>query len=84
MGPKLVLKLRVLAEVLQAGGEQASSRFLTGGEEEGRRPHDGGHLGRRTVRVRGERQIGQHVDSRFTAAVLDIGGEPVIEPGEGC
>ena len=50
--PQLVLELGVLAEVLQADGEQAGGRLLAGGEQERRRPYDRSHLRRRPVGVR--------------------------------
>ena len=80
---QLVLELRVLGEVLQGSGEEAGCRLLARGEEEGRDAHDRGDVGRRPVRVLGECEVGDDVGARLAAAVLDVGGEPVVEPREG-
>ena len=58
VGSQLVLELGILAEVLQADGEQPGRRLLTGREEERRRAHHGRHVGRGPVRIGAERQIG--------------------------
>ena len=78
--PELVLELGLLGEVLQRGREQTGGRLLTCGEQEGGRSHDRDDLGRGSVGVRRERQIGQHVLARLAPPVLDVLGEPVVEP----
>ena len=78
--PQLVLELGVLGEVLQRGGEQTGGRLLAGGEQERRRAHDRRHLGRRPVGVGRQRQVGEHVLARLAAPVLDVLGEPLVEP----
>src|SRR5581483_10857532 len=80
--PKLVLDLRVLAQVLEGGGEQAGRGLLSGSEEERRRTDHGGHRRRGAVRVRGHRQLREDVVSRLAAPFLDIAGEPFVESGE--
>ena len=42
------------AQVLQADGQEPRRRLLAGGEEEGRRPHDVGDVGRATRRDRSQ------------------------------
>ena len=79
---ELVLQLGLFGEVPQRAGEQAGGRLLTGGEQERRRAHDRDDIGRGPVRVRREREIGEHVVARRAPAVLDVLGEPVVEPAE--
>ena len=78
--PELVLELGVLGEVLQRNGEQACGRLLTGGEQEGRGAHHGGHVGHGPVRVRRQRKVGQDVLSGLAPSVLDVLCEPFVEP----
>ena len=82
VGAELVLQLGVLGEVLQRGGEQARGRLLAGGEQERRGPHDRGDLGDRAVGVGRQRQVGEHVLARLAPPILDVGGEPLVEPAE--
>ena len=72
VGPELVLEVRILGQVLERGGQQASGRLLTGGKEERGRPHDRSHLGSRSVGILGHGQVGQHVVAGLTAPVLDV------------
>ena len=80
--PQLVLQLGVLGEVLERRGEQPGGGLLAGGEQERRGSHDRGHVRDAAVGVGGQRQVGEHVLARFAPAVLDVGGEPLVEPGE--
>ena len=80
--PQLVLELRVLGQVLQGRREQPRRRLLPGGEQERRGSHYRGDIWRRTVWIGGESQIGEDVMTRFAPAVLDVLGEPLVEPGE--
>ena len=80
---ELVLELGILREVLERRGEQARRRLLAGGEQERRGAHDRDHVGRRSVGVLRERQVGEDVAPRLAAAFLDVRGEVVVEPPEG-
>ena len=71
------------ARYFERGGEEPSGGLLTGGEEERRRTHDRGDLGRGAVGVLGERQVGEDVGPRLAASVFDVGREVVVEPGQG-
>ena len=82
VGPQLVLQLRVLGQVLQRRGQQAGRRLLAGGEQERRGPHHRGDLRRGAVGVGGQRQVGEHVLARLAPPVLDVLGEPLVEPGQ--
>ena len=57
--PQLVLEFGVLAEVLEADGEQPGRRLLAGREQERGGPDDRGHLGRGAVGVGAQGQIGE-------------------------
>ena len=82
MSPQFVLEFGVLAEVLEADRQETGRSFLARGEQEGRRPHDVGHVGGRAVGVGGEREVGQDITLWLTAAVFDVLGEPIVEPLE--
>ncbi len=70
------------ASSFSAPGEQAGGGLLAGREQERRRPHDRGHLGRGPVRVGRQRQVGEHVGARLAPPVLDVLDEPLVEPRE--
>ncbi len=82
VGPQLVLQLGVLGQVLQRGGQQPGRCLLAGGEQERRGPHHRGDVGRGAVGVGGQRQVGEHVLARLAPPVLDVLGEPLVEPGQ--
>ena len=82
VGPELVLQLGVLGQVLERGREQPGGRLLAGGEQERRGPHHRGDLRRRAVGVGGQRQVGEHVLAGLAPPVLDVLGEPLVEPGQ--
>ena len=68
-------------QVPQGVGETVGG-LLAGGEQEGRRPHDRGDLRRAAVGVGREREVGEHVLARLAPPVLDVVGEPLVEPGQ--
>ena len=72
----------VLGEHLEGGGEQAGGGLLPGGEQERRRAHHRGDVRGAAVRVGGEGQIGHDVLAGLAPPVLDVGREPVVEPGQ--
>ena len=74
-----LLELRVVADALQRGAEQAHGRLLSGGEEVGGDARDVDRLGDRAVGKRRGRQAGQHVVARVAPAVLDVRGELLVE-----
>ncbi len=77
---ELVLELDGLGEVLQPDREQPGGGLLAGPEQERRRPDHRRDGWCRTVGVLRERQIRQHVVTRFAPACLEVLGEPVVEP----
>ena len=74
-----LLELRVVADALQRGAEEAHGRLLTGGEEVGGDARDVDGLGDRAVGERRGRHAGQHVVARLAPAVLDVRGELLVE-----
>ncbi len=80
--PQLVLELGVLGEMLQRRGEQAGRRLLTRGEQEGGGPHHVHDVGRGSVGVRRQCEVGQHVLARLAPPVLDVPREPGVAPRE--
>ena len=80
---QLVLEFGVLAQVLQPDGEQAGGRLLAGGEQERGGPNDRSDVRRGAVGIGAQRQSGQCVLARFASTVLDVLGEPVVQPGQG-
>ena len=83
VGPQLVLQLGVLGQVLQRRRQQPGGRLLPGGEQEGGGPHHRGDLRRGAVGVGGQGQVGEHVLAGLAPPVLDVLGEPLVEPGQG-
>ena len=64
---------------LQCERQHLGGGFLAGGEQEGRQADDVDDLGHRFVGILGLCQDGEHISAGFTAPVLDVGGEPVLE-----
>ena len=76
---QLLLELRVVADALQRGAEEAHGRLLTGREEIGGDARDVDGLGDRAVGERRGRHAGHHVVARLAPAVLDVRGELLVE-----
>ncbi len=77
------LQLGALGQVLQGDGEEPGRCLLPGGEQEGGRTDHRCHVGHGAVGVGGKGQVGEHVVARIAAPVLDVAGEPVVEPRQG-
>ena len=73
------LQIRVLRQHLERGAEQPDGRFLARREDVRRDAHDVDHFGQRAVREGGRGKAAEHVAARLAAAVLDVGGELVVE-----
>ena len=80
---QLLLQVGPLAEYLQRERQHLAVGFLPGGEQEGREPHDVDDLRRGLVGVLGQGQRAQHVAPGLAAAVLDVGGELLLEELQG-
>jgi hypothetical protein len=77
--PEEVLEIGMLTDELERAGKQPHRCFLSRSEEVGRDANDVDHLGRRAVGERRGREPGHDVVPWRSPAILDVGGEPVVE-----
>ena len=83
VGPKGVLEVGVLGKVLQGCRQEAGGCLLAGGEQERRRAHHRGDVRDGAVGIGGQGKVGQDVTPGLPSPVLDVLGEPLVQPGQG-